>query len=189
MPRLIIISNRLPVSIVEKNGEFTLKPSAGGLATGLKSLATKHELIWVGWPGINVTQPESKGKITALLKEQGMYPVFIEKDKFVNYYNGFSNSTLWPLFHYFQQYTVFKEKTWVDYQFVNNQFAEAVLKIAKPNDVFWVQDYQLMLVPAVIRKKYPKSTIGFFFTHSFSFIRIVSHSTLARGVIKRSIGF
>ena len=162
MSRLIIISNRLPVSITEKNGEITLKPSSGGLATGLKSLSTNHELIWVGWPGMTVTKTEQKKKITSLLNEQNMYPVFIEKEKFNNFYNGFSNSTLWPLFHYFQQYTVFKEKTWVDYKYVNNQFAEALFKIAKPDDIFWVQDYQLLLVPNLIRQKYSKATIGYF---------------------------
>ena len=188
MSRLIIISNRLPVSIVEKNGEYTLKPSAGGLATGLKSLATAHELIWVGWPGINVTQQEPKRKITALLKDEGMYPVFIHKEKFSNYYNGFSNSTLWPLFHYFQQYTVFKEKTWVDYQYVNNQFADTVFKIAKPNDIFWVQDYQLMLVPGIIRNKYPKSTIGFFLHIPFPSFELVRTLPWREDLLKGVLG-
>jgi trehalose 6-phosphate synthase/phosphatase len=194
MSRLIIISNRLPVSVAEKHGEIVLKPSAGGLATGLRSLATQHELIWIGWPGVSVSNQEKKRKIKSLLGEQNMFPVFIDKEKFANYYNGFSNSTLWPLFHYFQQYTVFKEKTWVDYKSVNNQFAEALFKIAQPNDIFWVQDYQLMLVPDIIRKKYPKSTIGFFLHIPFPSYELMRtlpwREDLLRGVLGSDlIGF
>lgn len=173
MSRIIIISNRLPVSITDKNGEIALKPSAGGLATGLKSLSTSHELLWVGWPGVTVTKEKNKQKVTQILGEQGMIPVFLDKDKFANFYNGFSNSTLWPLFHYFQQYTTFVDKHWEDYKFVNNQFAEEVFKIAKEDDIFWVQDYQLMLVPQIIRQKFKKATIGFFLHIPFPSFELV----------------
>jgi len=162
MSRLIIISNRLPVSITEKEGEFILNPSAGGLATGLNSLKTKHEVHWIGWPGIITSKKEKQKLITEKLKELNMTPVFIPKDKFDGYYNGFSNSTLWPLFHYFQQYSDFYEHTWQDYQWVNYLFAEQLIKISNEDDIFWVQDYHLMLVPQLIRKQFPKASIGFF---------------------------
>jgi trehalose 6-phosphate synthase/phosphatase len=162
MSRLIIISNRLPVSISERNGELILNPSAGGLATGLNSLKSEREVHWIGWPGINTSKKEKQLAITQKLEALNMTPVFIPKDKFSGYYNGFSNSTLWPLFHYFQQYSDFYERTWRDYQYVNYLFAEQIFKTAKKDDIFWVQDYQLMLVPQLIRQQYSLASIGFF---------------------------
>ncbi|MCB0497484.1 MAG: bifunctional alpha,alpha-trehalose-phosphate synthase (UDP-forming)/trehalose-phosphatase [Cyclobacteriaceae bacterium] len=162
MPRLLIISNRLPVSITEENGELKLTPSAGGLATGLNSLNTENEVRWIGWPGITTSKKEKQQIITEKLEELKMTPVFIPKDKFDGFYNGFSNSTLWPLFHYFQQYSDFYEHTWRDYQWVNYLFAEQLFKVAKEDDIFWVQDYHLMLVPQLIRQQYPLASIGFF---------------------------
>ena len=162
MSRLIIISNRLPVSISERNGELTLNPSAGGLATGLNSLNSDREVHWIGWPGMNTSKKDKQEAITQKLEELNMTPVFIPKDKFSGYYNGFSNSTLWPLFHYFQQYSDFYETTWRDYQYVNYLFAEQIFKTAKEDDIFWVQDYHLMLVPQLIRQQYSKASIGFF---------------------------
>lgn len=162
MSRLIIISNRLPVTISERNGELILNPSAGGLATGLNSLNSDREVHWIGWPGINTSKKEKQAAITQKLEALNMTPVFIPKDKFSGYYNGFSNSTLWPLFHYFQQYSDFYESTWRDYQYVNYLFAEQIFKTAKEDDVFWVQDYHLMLVPQLIRQQYSKASIGFF---------------------------
>lgn len=162
MPRLLIISNRLPVSITEEEGELVLTPSAGGLATGLNSLNTKNEVRWIGWPGITTSKKDKQKAITEKLEELKMTPVFIPKDKFDGFYNGFSNSTLWPLFHYFQQYSDFYEHTWRDYQWVNYLFAEQLFKIAREDDIFWVQDYHLMLVPQLIRQQYPLASIGFF---------------------------
>ena len=162
MARIVIISNRLPVTISEKNGEMILKPSSGGLATGMNSLSKNYEVIWVGWPGIQGSNPPEKKLITAKLNDLGLNPVYISRGKFNNFYGGFSNSTLWPLFHYFQQFTDFAAKTWDDYKEVNELFAETTAKIAKKGDIFWVQDYQLMLVPRLLRDKFPEATIGYF---------------------------
>ena len=162
MGRLVIISNRLPVTISEKNGEIVLKPSTGGLATGMNSLSKNYEVIWVGWPGIPGSNPPQKDTITERLNELGLHPVYIGRSKFNNFYGGFSNSTLWPLFHYFQQFADFATKTWDDYKEVNELFAEKTGQIAKKGDIFWVQDYQLMLVPRLLRDKFPEATIGYF---------------------------
>ena len=162
MSRLIIIANRLPVTITEKKGKLKAVPSAGGLATGLKSLSKHFELIWVGWPGLASVKSGQRTAIKELLGQYDMHPVFIDSTKFNNYYGGFSNSTLWPLFHYFQQFADFNSRTWKDYREVNELFAAAVSKVARKNDIFWVQDYQLMLVPQLLRQRYPTSQIGYF---------------------------
>ena len=187
MNRLIIISNRLPITIIEKKGELSVRASSGGLATGLNSLKKSYEVVWVGWPGMATKKASQRSAITKILKDLSMYPVFIESSKFNNYYGGFSNSTLWPLFHYFQQYTEFVSRTWEDYKAVNELFAEQVAKVARKDDIFWVQDYQLMLVPQLLRNKYPKATIGYFHHipfPSYELIRTLPwRESLLRGVL------
>ena len=86
MGRLVIVSNRLPVTISEKKGKLNVRPSAGGLATGLNSLSNKYEIIWVGWPGLAVNKPSQKTAIRKILKELAMHPVFIDSSKFNNFY-------------------------------------------------------------------------------------------------------
>jgi len=162
MSRIIIIANRLPISISEKDGELIVKQSTGGLATGLKSLNTSSEIIWVGWPGINTEDEKLKSKIRHALKKLNMFPVFIPKNKFKKYYEGFSNEALWPLFHYFQQYTIYKTSYWEAYKEVNNIFVNELMKVAKTNDTFWVHDYHLMLIPKLIRSRFKRASIGFF---------------------------
>ena len=107
MSKTIIVSNRLPVKI-ERNqaGEFEYKTSEGGLATGLGSVYKEGDNIWVGWPGLAVNKTEDKEEICSRLKESNMSPVFLTKNEIEEYYEGFSNETLWPNFHYFNQYAV-----------------------------------------------------------------------------------
>ena len=187
MGRLVIVSNRLPVTISEKKGKLNVRPSTGGLATGLNSLSNKYEVIWVGWPGMAVNKPSQKTAIRKILKGLSMYPVFIDSSKFNNFYGGFSNSTLWPLFHYFQQFTEFVSRTWNDYADVNEIFAGDVAKIAKSGDIFWVQDYQLMLVPQMLRDRFPEAIIGYFHHipfPSYELIRTLPwRDALMRGVL------
>lgn len=187
MGRIVIISNRLPVTIQEKNEEIKVIPSSGGLATGMNSLSKNYEVLWVGWPGIPGSNPPQKAGITKRLKSLGLFPVFVSRSKFNNFYGGFSNSTLWPLFHYFQQYTDFAARTWNDYKEVNELFAETVAKVARKDDLFWVQDYQLMLVPQLLRERYPEATIGYFHHipfPSYELMRTLTwRESLMRGVL------
>lgn len=162
MKRLIIASNRLPVKIDKVNDRFTASVSAGGLATGLKSYHRDNNSVWMGWPGIEIQSTEEGEEITALLSKEQCLPIFLDKGLIEKYYDGFSNATLWPLFHYFTEYTVFKEEYWEAYKKVNELFAEAIIANAKQNDTIWVHDYQLLLVPQLLKKERPDLTIGFF---------------------------
>ena len=99
--KLVIIANRLPVKIERENGSFIVKRSEGGLATGLGSLNIETEMHWVGWPGIFVDDPKEKKEITKKLKEMKYHPVFLTEKQIHDYYEGYSNSTIWPLCHYF----------------------------------------------------------------------------------------
>ncbi len=162
MASLVVVSNRLPVT-VEKGKELSFKPSVGGLATALSSVLEKNEAVWLGWPGI--PSEELKGKearVVELLKLLNCAPVFLSSEDLESFYFGFSNKTLWPLFHYFLQYTVFEEEFWEGYKRVNRKYAEAVASVAEEDSIVWVHDYQLLLLPKMIREILPEVTIGFF---------------------------
>lgn len=162
MGKTIIVSNRLPVSIQKKSEKLLYASSAGGLATGLGSIYKQGENVWLGWPGMYLTKDSEKDEVKSELKKENMAPVFLTKNDIEKYYEGFSNTTIWPLFHYFPRFAVFDDDLWSVYRRVNALFAEEVLKIAKDDDVLWIHDYQLLLLPSMIRQALPNATIGFF---------------------------
>ncbi|AEH44473.1 alpha,alpha-trehalose-phosphate synthase (UDP-forming) [Thermodesulfatator indicus DSM 15286] len=161
--RMIIVSNRLPVTVTKREGKFFFNPSAGGLATGLGSFYRETGGVWLGWPGISLESARGHEEdIITKLGELSCKPVFLSKRLIEKYYYGFSNKTLWPLFHYFLQYAVFDQKFWESYRRANRLFCEAVLEVAEPDSTIWVHDYQLLLLPQMLREKLPQATIGFF---------------------------
>jgi len=159
--KTIIVSNRLPVKIVEQNGEYLLSPSEGGLATGLGSVYKKGDNIWIGWPGIDVPE-ERQQEVTEKLAELNLIPVFLTPEEINLYYEGFSNEVLWPVFHYMVTYANFEQTYWNFYQTVNNKFSNVVIEHLKEGDTVWVHDYQLLLLPALIRQAQAHVIIGFF---------------------------
>jgi trehalose 6-phosphate synthase/phosphatase len=163
MSKTIIISNRLPVKISKTDGEYILSASEGGLATGLGSIYKKGNNKWVGWPGLEILPKQDKENVTEQLAELSLIPVFLNQEEINQYYEGFSNDVLWPVFHYYvSTYSTFKQSNWEYYNIVNQKFKDEILKIAEPGDVIWIQDYQLLLLPAMLRKELPDISIGFF---------------------------
>lgn len=164
MSRLLVVSNRLPVTVEIDGDKPVFARSVGGLATGIASLETDKERIWYGWPGIakNRLTEKNMQAITAGLKEHGSCPVFLTQRDVQDFYFGFSNKTIWPLFHYFTRYASFDETFWKSYRLVNKKFCDAIVAGAKPNDTIWIHDYQLMLLPKMLREKLPNANIGFF---------------------------
>ena len=161
MGKTIIISNRLPVKIEQENNELVYKASEGGLATGLNSVFKQGNNLWVGWPGLAIEKSQEQEVHSNLIK-QHMKPVFLSSEEIEDFYEGFSNETLWPNFHYFNQYTVYKEELWLAYQRVNQKFAEILSEELEDDDTVWIHDYQLLLLPQLIRAISPNATIGFF---------------------------
>lgn len=162
MSKTIIVSNRLPIRIEKDGDTHQYLPSEGGLATGLGSVYKDDGNIWIGWPGIEAKEEELQNEIYKNLEKNHMRPVFLTAQELEDYYLGFSNQTLWPAFHYFVQYIQFDDKRWQSYKSVNEKFAEAIISHAEADDVIWVHDYQLMLVPYLLRQKLPEACIGFF---------------------------
>src|SRR5271165_6960040 len=163
MTKTIIVSNRLPVKMTKHGDEYTLSPSEGGLATGLGSIYKQENSAWIGWPGTEIKGHEDKNAVTVMLAEQNLHPVFLSQEEINEYYEGFCNDVLWPVFHYYSStYAYYKKSNWDYYKIVNNKFRDAILKIAEPGDTIWIHDYQLLLLPALIREILPDISIGFF---------------------------
>lgn len=160
--RLFIISNRLPVKVSQNNGQYLFNRSEGGLATGLGSLQTHIEKHWIGWPGICEDAPEGQRQIREQLSAEHLYPVFLTSRQIKEYYEGYSNSTLWPLCHYFFSYVHHETGCWQTYREVNRLFCEVAIPLITNDDIVWIQDYQLMLLPAMLRRHFPDISIGYF---------------------------
>ena len=172
--RLIVVSNRLPFTVSFAGGRPCFEASPGGLTTGLSSYlvpsvtstATPHagppDYLWLGWPG-GAVPAEHRQTVTDYGRtNHKAVPVFLEQECMERFYHGFCNRTLWPLFHYFPSLASYHESDWQEYKAVNHAFAEALLPVLGPEDAVWVHDYQLMLLPKLIREQFPTVAIGFF---------------------------
>ncbi|KAF4952721.1 hypothetical protein FSARC_12583 [Fusarium sarcochroum] len=165
--RLLLLSNRLPITIKRsEDGSYSFSMSSGGLVTGLSGLSKTTSFQWYGWPGLEVPDNEVEGMKQRLKDEYGAHPVFIDDELADRHYNGFSNSILWPLFHYHPGEITFDESAWAAYQEVNRLFAKTVIKDVQDGDLIWVHDYHLMLLPQMLREEIGNSKknvkIGFF---------------------------
>lgn len=162
MPKTIIVSNRLPVKIKETDSEYQLVPSEGGLATGLGTVYKQNGNVWIGWPG-QVIEPDRTEQVTSQLKELSLLPVYLTQEDISEFYEGFSNDVLWPVFHYYAStYTTYNPSHWEYYKSVNQKFKDVILENLEDGDTVWIHDYQLLLLPALIRQVRADVSIGFF---------------------------
>ncbi|MBL8029967.1 MAG: bifunctional alpha,alpha-trehalose-phosphate synthase (UDP-forming)/trehalose-phosphatase [Candidatus Doudnabacteria bacterium] len=169
--KIIIVSNRLPISFkLSRSGKTESVFSPGGVAVGLSSYIETLkkadpdlQVIWLGWPGMEFVKESEQKVVSKQLRAKSLVPVFLSKEQIEKYYLGFSNSTLWPLFHYFPRLTVYKQEDWETYKKVNEKFAMEIQKLAKPGDKIWIHDYQLLTLPKILNEKLQnKNPIGFF---------------------------
>jgi trehalose 6-phosphate synthase/phosphatase len=187
--RLIVVSNRLPVTVEASESGFSYSPSVGGLATSLNALRSDLEMIWLGTPGLNVPDPtEQKVIKEALQDEFDSIPVFLDAETFKAYYSGFSNGCVWPLFHYFPQYAHYDSEEWHAYKEINQKFSEAVLEVARPTDSIWVHDYHLMLLPHLLHQALPDATIGYFLHIPFPSYEIFRMLPWRREILQGLVG-
>lgn len=191
--RLLVVSNRLPVTVERTRDTFNFKESVGGLVSGLSAYldSLKGRLkegeavdyMWVGWPGTSVPEALEGTVQEQLLHNCRAWPVFLPEDLMDAFYHGFCNKTIWPLFHYFTHHVLLDEACWSAYLEVNRRFLKSVLEVYREGDIIWVQDYHLMLLPKLIRENLKEASIGFFLHipfPSFETFRILPRKWSAR---------
>jgi trehalose 6-phosphate synthase/phosphatase len=181
---LVIASNRLPVRLTTEGGTVQVLPSPGGLSAALS--AFRGDATWVGWPGAVIPQGRQK-RVRARLAKDNLYPVFLSAEDEEHFYNRVCNDTLWPLFHYFAERLRITPEAWARYVEVNERFAETILAHCEPDSRVWVHDFHLMLVPALLRARAPRLSIGFFlhipFPSSEVYRLLPARDQLLRGVL------
>jgi len=161
--RLVAVSNRLPLAIFEEDGEWRVRGGEGGLATALKPVMKKNRGVWIGWPGCGESAPYEM-LLGEFSRREGftLIGVPLTEEETEKYYWGFSNQSLWPLFHDLLGYCHFSLDQWHTYLDVNDRFAEVVERTLREDDLVWVHDYQLLMVGAALRKRDLQQTLGFF---------------------------
>lgn len=169
-PRLVVVSNRLPFNVSVEDDQLVFNESAGGLVTGLASyiqfrrrtqaLTAGH--LWVGWPGSDVGPSLREDLKKQALASFQSYPVFLSEQEMEQFYLGFCNATVWPLFHYFPAFTVYDSALWDQYKHVNQVFCDSLEEVLRPDDIVWVHDYHLMLLPRLLKARRPRLSVGFF---------------------------
>ena len=159
----MVASNRLPVVVSKESGRWQAKPSSGGLVTALTPVLAESGGLWIGWTGTQ-KQPFLDDILAKASTDSGyiLEPVWLTEKEVDQYYFGFSNEIMWPLFHDLQSRCNFDPAYWNTYRSVNRKFARVIEKKAQPNDYIWVQDYHLMLVARELRRLSVHSKLGFF---------------------------
>jgi len=185
--RLLIVSNRLPVTLVENGDRVCVGRSTGGLATGLTHVQRRNDATWIGWTGLSdAPRPPLQNDIDRRLRARQMIPVHLTRRDVTRFYHGFSNGVLWPLLHEVDP-APHDACDWETYRSVNARFADAVLRELNPGDVVWVHDYHLMLVPRLVREQCPGARIGFFlhtpFPEPASWRRLPQAAVLIDGLV------
>ncbi len=191
--RIVVVSNRLPVTPQVKGKEIHFVQSPGGLATGLSALRKEIPMIWIGWPG-PVPREAQKEVEKELTSASNAFPLFLPETMAERFYEGYCNRAIWPLFHSFPGYARFFASHWEAYQRANELFASKVLEHHQPGDILWVHDYHLVLLPSYIRQKLPTARIGFFLHIPFPpyevFRLCPTHQDLLNGLLSCDlIGF
>ncbi|KAH9554672.1 hypothetical protein CY35_08G075700 [Sphagnum magellanicum] len=167
--RLLVVANRLPVSAIREGDSWDLRLSPGGLVSALLGVKQNFETRWIGWAGINV--PDEKGRIslTEALALKGCVPVFLDDDTVDQYYNGYCNNVLWPLFHYIGlpqedrlAATRSMDSQFNAYNHANQLFAEVVFSQYQEGDVVWCHDYHLMCLPEFLKEMDCHMKVGWF---------------------------
>ena len=161
---VIIVSSRLPFTVRHTADGLSLGESHGGVATGLRAVQEQSGGVWIGWPGpTHQLTPEERVTLEAELLRRHCIPMFLERSEVREFYQKYANGVLWPLFHYLPQHLPLQaDQHWDTYAQVNRRAAELVLQHCTADDEVWIQDYQFMLLPAMLRARRPDLRIGFF---------------------------
>jgi len=181
---LIVVANRLPLDrVVLPGGQTTWRTAPGGLVTALEPVMRANKGAWIGWPG-------DTGETVKPFTDNGLtlVPIGISQNEYTEYYEGFCNATLWPLYHDVVAKPEFHREWWDAYIDVNERFAHAAAKQAAPGATVWVHDYQLQLVPQMLRELRPDLQIGFFLHIPFPPVELFSQLPWRRQLLEGLLG-
>ena len=181
---LLVVANRLPVDrVVNDDGTTEWRASPGGLVSALAPVMRKNEGAWIGWPGDTGTEVEP-------FEDDGisLVPIALSDQEYAEFYEGFSNDTLWPLYHDLVAKPSFRREWWDSYVTVNQRFADAAAANAAEGATVWVQDYQLQLVPSMLRQLRPDLRIGFYLHIPFPPAELFSQLPWRRQVLEGLLG-
>jgi trehalose 6-phosphate synthase len=176
---ITVVANRLPVRRTESGWET----SPGGLVRALVPILQEREGSWVGWAGVadETLAPFVHGDIRQV-------PVTLSQQEIDDFYYGFCNGTLWPLYHDAVVAPDFHRHWWRSYDRVNRRYAESVINTMGTHDIAWVQDYQLQLVPEMIRNERPDAMIGFYLHIPFPPIELFARLPWRTAILKGLLG-
>ncbi len=167
--RLVIAAYRLPFKFSKTKNGYKAVQNSGGLVSAILALSENFRrneprgfVKKTLWAGISDNLPEDFSFKKFNNEYFDIAPVHLSQHLNDLYYGGFCNDLIWPLFHYFPSYSVFNNQYYQAYKEANTKFCNEIVKVIKPGDFIWIHDYQLMLLPEMIRKKVPEVTIGFF---------------------------
>lgn len=184
----VVVANRLPVDREPlPDGTTAWKRSPGGLVTALEPLLRRRRGAWVGWPGVVDDDVDHEDE-PIVQEDLELRPVKLSADDVAEYYEGFSNATLWPLYHDVIVKPIYHREWWERYVVVNRRFAEATSCAAAHGATVWVQDYQLQLVPAMLREMRPDLTIGFFLHIPFPPVELFMQMPWRTEIVKGLLG-
>ncbi|MEL4161804.1 trehalose-6-phosphate synthase [Corynebacterium bovis] len=187
----VVVANRLPVDRrVDRDGTVSWTPSPGGLVTALRPVLEEHSGAWIGWPGTTTAEDEEPVTTADLPHDNGvtLVPVALSPEDHEAFYEGFSNATLWPLYHDLIVHPEYRPDWWERYVTVNRRFADAAAAEAAEGATVWVQDYQLHLVPGMIRQMRPDVRIGFFLHIPFPAPELFRQLPWRRQVLESTLG-
>lgn len=184
LSEFVVVANRLPVDLeTDEDGSKNWKRSPGGLVTALEPILRQRDGAWVGWPGV------ADEKVDPIVVDGlRLFPVELTSQDLAEYYEGFSNDTLWPLYHDVLVAPTFERSWWHTYVAVNQRFAEETARCAADGATVWVQDYQLQLVPAMLRELRPDLTIGFFLHIPFPPVELFMQLPWRKEIVRGMLG-
>lgn len=164
MKRLFMIANTLPLQVTDVDGKKELGPVTDGFDSGLKNFYESFDIKWIGRAGINIDEISENEKIDLdnKFRKDNCIPIYLDQELRHEFLEGFCDNTIWPLFNYFTQKTKYYPANWEAYLKVNQLYFEVITKYMKEDDILWIHDYHLMLLPRLIREKFPNVSIGYF---------------------------
>lgn len=162
--RVVVVSNRLPVTLKRVGEGWQTKKTAGGLAAAMQPVLQRNDGIWIGWTG--ETSGTADGNRRAIVEDWGTrhryFGVDLDPQTAHGFYEGIANQALWPLFHHFPSLLRFDPEHWTAYVRANEIFRDEIVKHLRPNDLVWIHDYHFLLLPQLLREAAPEVSIGFF---------------------------